>query len=53
MAMASPTMETIMNRNQQNELIDLGAATVETRGGPIGVEDLERTKKFAAGLSAD
>lgn len=37
----------------QDALIDLGAATVETRGGPIGLEDSERTFKVALGLVAD
>lgn len=43
-----------MNRElQQDELIDLGAASVETRGGPVGIEDSERTFKLALGLTAD
>lgn len=43
-----------MNREYlQDELIDLGAATAETRGGPIGFEDSERTFKVPLGLSAD
>ena len=43
-----------MNREHlPDDLIELGAATVETRGGPIGVEDEERTLKPALGLTAD
>ena len=42
-----------MNRDHQDELIDLGAATIETRGGPIGLEDSERTFKVALGLTDD
>ena len=29
--------------NGHDDLIDLGAASVETRGGPMGYEDSERT----------
>lgn len=37
-----------------NELLDLGAASVETKGGPMGYEDLERTLWFhGVGLSND
>lgn len=34
-----------MNRENRHddELIDLGVATIETRGGPMGFEDSERT----------
>lgn len=43
-----------MNREYlQDDLIDLGAATVETRGGPIGFEDEEGTLKVALGLTDD
>ena len=36
-----------------DELVDLGAATVETKGGPIGKEDQDRTFVQALGLSDD
>ncbi len=38
---------------QQDELIELGAASAETRGGPIGLLDVERTFKPDLGLSED
>ncbi|MGQ0590905.1 MAG: hypothetical protein ACT4N8_15500 [Sphingosinicella sp.] len=37
----------------QDDLIEFGAATAETRGGPIGFEDQERTLKVALGLTDD
>lgn len=44
-----------MNREHvDDELLDLGSASVETRGGPMGYEDQERTLWFhALGLSDD
>jgi len=43
-----------MNRDHlQDDLIDLGAASVETKGGPIGFEDQERTLQPGAGLTDD
>ncbi len=44
-----------MNREyRDDELIDLGTASVETRGGPMGYEDLERTLWFhGVGLTRD
>ena len=44
-----------MNREQhQDDLIELGVATTETKGGPMGYEDSERTLWFhGAGLSDD
>ena len=33
-----------MNReHREDDLIDLGSASVETKGGPMGYEDSERT----------
>jgi hypothetical protein len=32
-----------MNRDHENDLIDLGAVTAETKGGPMGFEDAEGT----------
>ncbi len=33
-----------MNReDMHDDLVDLGTATIETKGGPTGYEDLERT----------
>jgi hypothetical protein len=34
-------------------LVDLGAATAETKGGPVGKEDLNRTFIPAIGLVID
>ncbi len=43
-----------MNRKRLLEkLIDLGSATLGTKGGPVGKEDLERTFIPALGLSND
>lgn len=44
-----------MNREyHEDELIDLGIATSETKGGPMGFEDQERTLWFhGAGLTSD
>jgi hypothetical protein len=40
MAMTSPRGETAMNRQYDpEELIELGAASKETKGGPWGVDD--------------
>lgn len=38
---------------EHDELIELGAVTEETKGGPVGKEDLERTFIPALGLSDD
>lgn len=41
-----------MDRKHRDEdLVDLGTASVETRGGPVGKEDQERTFILAVGLS--
>ena len=54
MAMTSPKWRKAMNREHlQDDLIELGAATVETRGGPDGVEDEERTRHIPLGLTDD
>lgn len=37
----------------EDDLIDLGAASVETRGGQWGVMDQESTLKALAGLTDD
>lgn len=43
-----------MNREYRDDIIDLGAASTETKGGPMGYEDQERTLWFhGAGLTAD
>lgn len=44
-----------MNREHlQDDLIELGVATAETKGGPMGYEDSERTLWFhGVGLSDD
>jgi hypothetical protein len=40
MAMTSPKGETAMNRQyDQEDLIELGTASEETKGGPWGVDD--------------
>lgn len=36
---------------EHEELIDLGAASVETKGGPFGVEDVDNTLIPALGLT--
>ena len=38
---------------EHEELTELGAVTVETKGGPVGKEDLERTFILALGLADD
>lgn len=38
---------------KHEELIELGSATGETRGGIFGVEDQERTLQPALGLTRD
>jgi hypothetical protein len=43
-----------MNREHEDDLIELGTATTETKGGPMGIEDQERTRWFPGlGLSDD
>lgn len=42
-----------MNRESQNDVIDLGVATRETKGGPVGKEDQDRTFIPALGLTDD
>jgi hypothetical protein len=42
-----------MYNDRQDALIELGAVTAETRGGPIGFEDSERTLQVAVGLIDD
>ena len=44
-----------MNREHlQDDLIELGIASVETKGGPMGYEDFERTLWFhGVGLAED
>jgi hypothetical protein len=43
-----------MNFEQEDDLVDLGSATAETRGGPMGFEDSERTYWVTgAGLAQD
>jgi hypothetical protein len=55
MAMTSLEWRTAMNdEHHQDELINLGAASAETKGGPMGYEDSERTLWLhGAGLSED
>jgi len=55
MAMTPPRGETAMNRQHENEdLIDLGAASVETKGGPWGTDDHRASLMVSeAGLTAD
>jgi hypothetical protein len=44
MAMTSSEWRKAMNREYyEDDLIDLGTASVETKGGPMGYEDSERT----------
>ena len=43
-----------MNREDiENDLIELGAVTEETKGGAIGFVDAERTLQPSLGLSDD
>ena len=42
-----------MDRKHEDELIELGVASHETRGGPVGKEDQERTFILALGLTDD
>lgn len=43
-----------MNREDiEQDLVDLGAVTEETRGGPIGFVDAERTLQPSPGISDD
>ena len=43
-----------MNRElHEDDLVELGAVTVETRGGPVGTEDQERTSILALGWTDD
>jgi hypothetical protein len=37
----------------QDELIELGVASIETKGGPIGFEDSEATLRVKTGLTDD
>jgi hypothetical protein len=41
-----------MKRTQQ-KLIELGAVSAETKGGPVGYEDQERTFILKLGLTND
>lgn len=40
-------------KREDDDLIELGAVTEETKGGPIGFVDAEQTKQPHPGLSAD
>lgn len=40
-------------KRNQERVLDLGSASVETKGGPVGKEDLNRTFIPALGLSID
>jgi hypothetical protein len=51
MAMTSAEGETTMNREHEDDLIDLGAASVETRGTPFGSDDHKLGLIPVAGLS--
>ena len=42
-----------MKYEHQDDLIELGIATEETKGGPVGKEDQERTFILALGLTDD
>jgi hypothetical protein len=43
-----------MNPELEDDLVDLGSATTETKGGPMGFEDSERTFWLTgAGLDQD
>ena len=43
-----------MNREHlQDDIIDLGIASVETKGGPMGFEDSEGTKWYHNSCLAD
>jgi hypothetical protein len=52
MAVTPPEGETTMNReHEHDDLIDLGAASVETRGTPFGSDDHKAGLIPVAGLS--
>jgi len=55
MAMTSEAGERAMNREHEHEdLIDLGAAIAETKGGPFGVDDHRASLMNPdSGLTAD
>lgn len=42
-----------MKTKRNDKRIDLGTARFETKGGPVGKEDINRTFLGAFGLSAD
>jgi hypothetical protein len=43
-----------MNPEHEDDLVDLGSASSETKGGPMGFEDSERTYWLnGAGLAQD
>ena len=43
-----------MNREQpHDDLIELGVASVETKGGPFGIEDQDFTLRVKTGLTDD
>jgi hypothetical protein len=51
MAVTSAQGETIMNREPEHDLIDLGAASVETKGTPFGSDDHKAGLIPVSGLS--
>jgi hypothetical protein len=54
MAMTSPKRRSSMNReDNEQDVVDLGAVTEETKGGAIGFVDSERTLQPSLGLSDD
>jgi hypothetical protein len=53
MAMTPAQGETIMNREHERDLIDLGAASVETKGTPFGSDDHKAGLIPAGGLSQE
>ena len=42
-----------MNRERKDDLIELGAASVETKGGPVGTFDQEAGLILKFGLTND
>ena len=51
MAMAITKRRMIMNRERQCRRVDLGAASIATRGTPFGSDDHAGSLKQIAGLS--
>jgi hypothetical protein len=53
MAMVSNQEEIIMEREYQDNLVELGVVSVDTKGASVGREDTDIGQQFLGGLTDD